>query len=73
MTETGRKAAQPQLSRDHTVGDELLNVTVEKSSASLHAQLEILLDIDADGVLADDLLITPGTQAYIKAPVAKRW
>ena len=66
MTEAGLSAAQLQLSRDRTVGEELLNVTVEKSSASLHAQLEILLDIDAGGGLADNLLITPGTRAYIK-------
>jgi hypothetical protein len=54
------------LNRDQTVGDELLNITEETGSAPLHARLEILLDIDVGGVLAEDVLITPGTQAYIK-------
>lgn len=62
----GCKAAQLQLSRDRTVGDELLNVIVEKSSASLHARLVILFDIDLGVVLAGVVLITDCTQAYVK-------
>jgi len=54
------------LNRDQTVGEELLYVTVETGPPPLHARLEILLDIDVGGVLADDVPITPGAQACIK-------
>lgn len=37
-----------------------------KDIAPHYPRLVILLDIDVGRVLADDVLITPGTQAYIK-------
>lgn len=46
--------------------DELLNVTVETDFAPLYAKLETLPDIQVGEVLADDVLITRGTQAYVK-------
>jgi phenylalanine-4-hydroxylase len=44
--------------------DQLLNVTVETDFAPLYAQLETLPDIPASELLADDALLTRGTQAY---------
>lgn len=46
--------------------DELLNVTVETDFAPLYAELETLPDISVGAVLADDVLITRGTQDYAK-------
>jgi phenylalanine-4-hydroxylase len=46
--------------------DELLNVTVETDFAPLYAKLETLPDIQVGEVLTDDVLITRGTQAYVK-------
>lgn len=45
---------------------ELLNVTVETDFAPLYAKLETLPDIQVGEVLTDDVLITRGTQAYVK-------
>lgn len=46
--------------------DELLNVTVETDFAPLYEKLEALPDIQVGEVLEDDVLITRGTQAYVK-------
>jgi phenylalanine-4-hydroxylase len=46
--------------------DQLLNVTVKTDFAPLYAQLETLPDIRAGDILADDVLVTHGTQAYAK-------
>ncbi|MFN3618908.1 phenylalanine 4-monooxygenase [Sphingorhabdus sp.] len=46
--------------------DELLNVTVKTDFAPLYAKLETLPDIKVGEVLAEDLLITRGTQTYVK-------
>lgn len=46
--------------------DQLLKVTVETDFAPLYAQLESLPNIAVGEVLADDVLITRGTQAYAK-------
>ncbi|MES2781369.1 MAG: phenylalanine 4-monooxygenase [Pseudomonadota bacterium] len=46
--------------------EELLNVTVETDFAPLYEKLEALPDIQVGEVLEDDVLITRGTQAYVK-------
>jgi phenylalanine-4-hydroxylase len=46
--------------------DDLLNVTVETDFAPLYARLESLPDIAVGEVVADDVLITRGTQEYVK-------
>jgi hypothetical protein len=43
-----------------------ISAASRKDFAPLYARLVILLDIDVGGVLADDVLITHGTQAYVK-------
>ncbi len=44
--------------------DQLLNVTVETDFAPIYAKLETLADIGAGEILADDVLLTQGTQEY---------
>lgn len=46
--------------------EELLNVTVATDFAPLYEKLEALPDIQVGDVLEDDVLITRGTQAYVK-------
>ena len=46
--------------------DQLLKVTRDTDFAPVYAQLETLPDISVGDLLADDILITRGTQAYAK-------
>ena len=46
--------------------EQLLQVTVETDFAPLYARLDSLTDIPAGEILADDVLVTRGTQEYAK-------
>jgi phenylalanine-4-hydroxylase len=52
--------------------DALLRITVETDFAPLYARLEALEDIAAGGILADDGIITQGTQSYTRGSPHKR-